>query len=191
VRLTAELLNISAGSESEPVRGSDVFVGGHGDWEGQRDGGTIHVTRLTTGEVHTNGGIPVGAAGLISGGVFVITGADVDLVENNGKVSTYGQNDMVLDNWGAVTTWTAKEPVTSHGASGIGFVNFGDIDTLEVQAPITTTGGGARGFNLYDGTLNKAVFHSIATTGDAVDLDGLEITAEKGEKIKRISPDEA
>ncbi|MDY5785713.1 MAG: hypothetical protein SPK16_06395, partial [Corynebacterium sp.] len=51
VRLTAELLDISAGSASEPVRGSGVFVGGHGDWEGQRDGGTIAVSRLRTGEI--------------------------------------------------------------------------------------------------------------------------------------------
>ena len=164
--LTAELLDISTGTKDEPVRGSGIFVGGHGDWEGQRDGGTIHVTTLRTGDIYTDGGISAGAADLISGGVFVITGADVDLVENAGKVTTYGQNDMVLDNWGAVKTWTAKDAVTSNGASGIGFVNFGDIDLLDVQAPFTTTGSGARGFNLYDGSLNKAVFHSIATTGD-------------------------
>lgn len=166
VRLSAELVNLSAGSEKEPVRGSGIFVGGHGDSEGQPDGGTVSVQRLSTGEIHTDGGISEGAADLISGGVFVISGANVDEVENLGQVTTYGQNDMVLDNWGAVKQWTAREAVTSHGASGIGFVNFGDIDSLVVDAPITTTGDGARGFNLYDGSLNSAVFHSIATTGD-------------------------
>lgn len=166
VKLTAELLDISAGSAERPVRGSGVFVGGHGDWNGKADGGTVAVTRVRTGEVHTDGGIPAATPDLISGGVFVITGAEVEHVESTGPVTTYGQNDMVLDNWGAVGTWTATAPVTSHGPSGIGFVNFGDIDTLDVQAPITTTGKGARGFNLYDGSLNRASFDSIATTGD-------------------------
>lgn len=90
----------------------------------------------------------------------------MEKVDSVGRVTTYGQNDMVLDNWGNVGTWTASEQVASHGPSGIGFVNFGDIDVLDVQAPILTTGKGARGFNLYDGSLNEARFASIATTGD-------------------------
>ncbi len=166
VQLTAELLDISAGSAEEPVRGSGVFVGGHGDWNGAADGGTIHVTQLRTGEIHTDGGIPEGTPDLISGGVFVISGAAVDNVTSAGPVTTYGQNDMVLDNWGSVATWTATAPVTSHGPSGIGFVNFGELTTLDVQAPIITTGKGARGFNLYDGSLDEARFESISTTGD-------------------------
>ncbi|GAA3040834.1 hypothetical protein GCM10010528_21530 [Gordonia defluvii] len=58
VRLTAELLDFSAGSAEEPVRGSGVFVGGHGDWNGTADGGTVHVTQLRTGQIHTDGRIP-------------------------------------------------------------------------------------------------------------------------------------
>ncbi|QUY62108.1 hypothetical protein [Gulosibacter molinativorax] len=166
VSLTAELLDISAGSAETPIRGSGVFVGGHGDWDGKADGGTIRVARLRTGEIHTDGGIPEGTPDLISGGVFVISGATVENVESVGPVTTYGQNDMVLDNWGAVHAWTATAPVTSHGPSGIGFVNFGDIGVLDVQSPIVTTGKGARGFNLYDGSLDEARFESIATTGD-------------------------
>lgn len=165
-KLTAELLDIAVGSEEKPVLGSGIFVGGHGDWEGTADGGTIDVTTLRTGEVHTDGGIVPGTPDLISGGVFVITGANVEKVDSVGRVTTYGQNDMVLDNWGNVGTWTASEQVASHGPSGIGFVNFGDIDVLDVQAPLLTTGKGARGFNLYGGSLNKARFASIATTGD-------------------------
>ncbi|WJY69109.1 hypothetical protein [Corynebacterium auris] len=74
------------------MHGSGVFVGGYGDWEGQRDGSTIAVTWMTTGGTHTDG-----AAALTSGVVFVITGADVETGENLGVVTTYGQNDMVLD----------------------------------------------------------------------------------------------
>jgi hypothetical protein len=121
---------------------------------------------LRTGEIHSDGGIAPGTPDLISGGVFVISGAVVEEVVNSGPVTTNGQNDMVLDNWGEVTNWTATAPVTSHGPSGIGFVNFGEIDRLDVQAAIETFGTGARGFNLYDGSLRHASFGSIATHGD-------------------------
>ena len=166
VTITAEILDVSIGSAATPVRGSGVFVGGHGDWDGKSDGGVLSVSTLRTGEVHTNGGIPPGTPDLISGGVFVISGARVEKVVNTGAVTTYGQNDMVLDNWGAVASWTAAAPVTSEGPSGIGFVNFGDIGLLDVKAPLVTHGKGARGFNLYDGSLGEARFESIATTGD-------------------------
>ncbi|KAA0024083.1 hypothetical protein [Antrihabitans cavernicola] len=166
VDITAELRNIAAGTEATPVRGSGVFVAGHTDWDGAADGGTLHVSTLTTGEIHTDGGIASGTPDLISGGVFVIGGAYVDEVINEGPVTTNGQNDMVLDTWGAVTNWTAKAPVTSNGPSGIGFVNFGDTGRLDVQAPIVTNGPGARAFNVYDGSLEHASFHSLVTHGD-------------------------
>lgn len=164
--ITAELLDITVGSARTPVRGSGVFVGGHGNWDGIADGGTVQVSTLRTGEIHANGGIPAGTPDLISGGVFVISGAVVQQVLNTGPVTTYGQNDMVLDNWGEVVNWTATAPITSNGPSGIGFVNFGAIDRLDVQSPIQTFGTGARGFNHYDGALRHASFKSIATHGD-------------------------
>lgn len=137
-----------------------------GDWDGKGAGGVLAVSQLRTGEIYTDGGIPAGPPDLISGGVFVISGARVEQVTTAGAVTTYGQNDMVLDNRGTVTTWTATGPVTSHGPSGIGFVNFGDIDLLDVHAPIRTLGKGVRGFNLYDGSLREARFAEIETTGD-------------------------
>ena len=166
VAITADLRGISAGSPASPVRGSGVFVGGHGDWDGHGDGGTLRVSSLRTGEIHTDGGIPAGTPDLISGGVFVISGAVVEEVVNEGPVTTYGQNDMVLDNWGDVDSWRATAPVTSRGPSGIGFVNFGRLGRLDVQAPVQTFGTGARGFNVYDGSLEHASFESIATHGD-------------------------
>lgn len=167
VTITAQILNVSAGTAAAPVRGCGVFVGGHGDWNGMADGGgVLNVSTLSTGEIHTDGGIAPGTPDLISGGVFVISGAFVENVVNEGPVTTNGQNDMVLDNWGSVQTWTAKASITSNGPSGIGFVNFGHIDLLDVQAPIQTNGPGARGFNVYDGSLREARFASIATHGD-------------------------
>lgn len=55
------------------------------------------MTRLTTGEIYTDGGIADGTADLISGGVFVISGAVVGAVTSEGPVTTLGQNEMVLD----------------------------------------------------------------------------------------------
>jgi hypothetical protein len=163
VRITASLKGISAGAAESPIRGSGVFVAGHGDRAGSADGGVVDVDVLRTGPIVTDGGIEPGTPDLISGGVFVVTGARAAAVINDGPVTTMGANDMVLDNWGEVGAWTARAPVTSHGPSGIGFVNFGTLDRLEVQAPVTTYGTGARGFNVYDGSLDSARFESITT----------------------------
>jgi hypothetical protein len=98
--------------------------------------------------------------------VFVVSGAFVDSVRNRGPVTTYGLNDMVLDNWGAIGQWIADEKITSYGPSGIGFVNFGTIDVLQANAPIETFGHGSRGFNVYTGTVNSAAFERVVTHAD-------------------------
>ena len=160
-RIAATLLGISAGSARAPVRGSGVFVAGLG-----ADGGQLEVDVLRTEEIHADGGIAPGTPDLISGGVFVVMGARVGEVVNAGAVTTYGANDMVLDNWGRVGRWTALAPITSHGPSAIGVVNFWAIDELRLGAVLETNGTGARGFNLYDGTLRRACFQRITTKGD-------------------------
>jgi hypothetical protein len=78
----------------------------------------------------------------VSGGVFVVYGVYADLVRNRGPVTTYGANDMVLDNWGIMDPWVADDKITSHGSSAIGFVNFGTINVLAMKAPIETFGQG-------------------------------------------------
>ena len=159
-RLTADLTGIRVGRPGAPVRGGGVFVGG------QPGGGSALVRRLETGEVDSDGAIASGVADRISGGVFVVIGAWVDEVVNRGPVTTYGVNDMVLDNWGSVERWTAHAAITSYGANAIGFVNFGDLGELKVLAPVQTFGGGARGFNVYAGTLRSAEFDRVTTHGD-------------------------
>jgi hypothetical protein len=160
-RITATLLGISAGSTATPVRGSGVFVAGSG-----AGGAQVEVDLLRTEEIHADGGIVAGTPDLISGGVFVVSGSRVGEVVNAGAVTTYGANDMVLDNWGRVGRWTALGPITSHGPSAIGVVNFGALDELTVSAALETNGTGARGFNLYDGTITRASFQQITTHGD-------------------------
>ena len=161
VKITVDLVGISAGRPDAPVQGSGVLVSGAGD-----KGGKILVRRLETGAIYSNGGIAAGTANRISGGVFTAYGAVVDSAHTRGPVTTYGANDMVLDNWGVVDRWVSYEKATSYGPSGIGFVNFGAINSLKVKAPIETFGEGARGFNVYSGTIGSAEFDRIVTHGN-------------------------
>lgn len=167
--VTADLRGIAAGRDGAPVRGTGVFVAG-----AARDGGgRLEVGVLETGPVFSDAGIREGSHDTISGGVFVVYGAHVREVVNRGTVTTYGANDMLLDNWGAVDAWTAEKPLTSYGRNGVGFVNFGSVGVLRVTAPIETHGMGARGFNVYplDGhsgpSVETAEFDRITTHGDA------------------------
>lgn len=159
-RITADLTGISAGRAGTPVHGSGVFVGG------TPGGGRLMVRRLETGEVHNDGGIAPGTPDRISGGVFTVHGAWVDSVRNRSPVTTYGPNDMVLDNWGTVERWQADGKITSYGPSGIGFVNFGDVGVLRIDGVIETFGLGARGFNVYAGTVRDAEFERVVTRAD-------------------------
>ena len=178
VTITADLTGLTVGLAGAPVHGGGVFVAGAGD-----AGGRLLITRLETGEVHSDGGIPPGTANRISGGVFTVSGAVVDQVRNRGPVTTYGPNDMVLDNWGVVDRWIAEAKVTSHGPSGIGFVNFGTLRTLQLLAPIETFGGGARGFNIYAGSLEEAEFDRVVTHGDGA--VGVQISQPVGRIVVR------
>jgi hypothetical protein len=159
-RITADLTAISAGRSGAPVRGSGVFVAG------TPGGGRTIVRRLETGEIHSDGGIAPGTPDRISGGVFTVHGAWVDFVRNVGPVTTYGANDMVLDNWGTVERWQADGKITSYGPSGIGFVNFGYVEVLRVDGVIETFGLGARAFNVYAGTVRDAEFERVVTWAD-------------------------
>ena len=179
VIISADLIGISAGRNGTPARGGGVFIGGAGE-----TGGRLMVHRLETGAVYSDGGILPGTSDCISGGVFVVHGAAADLVRNRGPVTTYGANDMVLDNWGMVDCWVAEGKITSHGPSGIGFVNFGTINSLQVNAPIETFGQGARGFNVYSGSVNSAQFERIVTHADGA--VGIQISQPVGQiKVRR------
>jgi hypothetical protein len=131
--------------------------------------------------VYSDGGIVAGTADRILGGVFTVSGAVVDSVHNVGPVTTYGSNDMVLDNWGEVDRWIAEAKVTSHGPSAIGFVNFGSINVLEVRALIETFGEGSRGFNVYDGVVQSAEFEPVVTHANGA--VGIQISR----PVRRIS----
>ncbi|MGO4739721.1 hypothetical protein AB4099_24445 [Bosea sp. 2KB_26] len=178
VVVSADLVGLSAGRNGAPVRGGGIFVSGAGD-----TGGRLIVRRLETEAVYSDGGIEPGTADQITGGVFTVHGAHVDVVRNRGPVVTYGVNDMALDNWGVVDRWTAEEKITSHGPSGIGFVNFGIVHELRVNALIETFGQGARGFNVYTGTVNLAEFDRVVTHADGA--VGIQISQPIGRLVVR------
>jgi hypothetical protein len=172
--ITADLTEISTGRPNSPVRGSGIFVSGAGE-----TGGRLLVRRLETGVIHCDAGIAHGTPDRISAGVFTSYGAIVDLVRTRGRVTTYGPNDMALDNWGVVDRWISEEKITTYGPSGIGFVNFGAINSLTLNGPIETFGQGARGFNVYSGTLKFAEFDRIVTRGNGA--VGIQISQPVGE----------
>ena len=178
VVVSADLVGLSAGRSGAPVLGSGVFVSGAGD-----TGGRLVVRRLETDAVYSDGKIAPGTPDQITGGVFTVYGAHVDLVRNHGPVVTYGVNDMVLDNWGVVDRWIAEEKITSYGPSGIGFVNFGIVNELRVNALIETFGQGARGFNVYTGTVSLADFDRVVTHADGA--VGIQISQPVGRIIVR------
>lgn len=175
-RITAEVAGISIGRHNAPVLGSGVFVGGYG-----AQGGSLHLQRLETGPIYVDGRIKPGTPDQITGGVFVVHGAEADLVNCLGPVSTFGPNDMALDNWGSVDRWYAAEKVTTYGPSGIGFVNFGRTREIQLAAPIETFGQGARGFNVYAGWVDRAEFARIVTHGDGA--VGVQISRPIGDLV--------
>lgn len=188
--VSAELRGITVGRAGLPVRGSGILVGG------TLEGGGVSVSILETGEIHSDGGIAPGTPDRISGGVFVLQGTDVDEVRNLGAVTTYGPNDMALDNWGRVEQWHAHKKVTSYGPSGIGFVNLGELGKLALDALLETHGLGACGFNsgevggpktkypgerspiLCAGTVQQATFERVVTRGDGA--VGIQISVPVG-----------
>jgi hypothetical protein len=178
IGISARLKGLSIGRESAPVFGSGILLSGAGF-----NGGRLLARLLETESVYSHGQIAPGTSDVITGGVFVAYGAVVDLVRNRGPVVTYGVNDMVLDNWGAVDHWIAEDKLTSYGSSSIGFVNFGSLNELWVNAPIETFGKGARGFNIYGGTLNNATFDRITTHADGA--AGVQISTPIGRLVVR------
>jgi hypothetical protein len=178
VKITANLVGLSVGRLGAPVLGGGIFVSGAGE-----TGGQLSLQHLQTNAVYSDGRIEPGTADLISAGVFVVYGANVDLVVNRGPVITYGANDMALDNWGTVDRWISKDKIATYGPSGVGFVNFGRIDQLIVNAPIETFGTGSRGFNVYAGTIRHAEFDRIVTHADGA--VGVQISQPVGRLILR------
>jgi hypothetical protein len=172
--INAAIKQVSIGRQHAPVLGSGVFIAGFNE-----TGGSVQLEELVTDDIYSNGMIPFGQPNLITGGIFILTGASAKNIYSKGSVTTYGVNDMVLDVWGNVGHWITEKPIESYGTSGIGFVNFGNVEHFQAKEEIVTYGSGARGFNQYDGTIDYASFKSITTHGDG--SIGMQISKPVGE----------
>lgn len=174
--ISVSIEGITLGQEGAPVLGGGIFICGSGNEKGK-----VYVRSLETEAIFTDGKIAAGTPDRITGGVFTLYDVHCDYVCNYGPVTTYGANDMVLDNWGYVGRWIAEEKLTSFGSSGIGFVNFGIINEITIDSTIETFGLGARGFNVYTGTVSIAEFDRIVTHGDGA--VGIQISQPVGSII--------
>lgn len=139
VVITADLRGLSAGSEQSPVRGCGVFVGGHGDWEGRGDGGVLNVSTLRTGEIHTDGGTPPGTPDLISGGVFVISGAVVEEASFE-SIATHGDGSTGVQVSKPLPRLEIERDLTTVDGEGMSLVKGGQM-TLRAVAPSVKAGG--------------------------------------------------
>lgn len=174
--ITASIDNLSIGSEGHPAIGSGVFISGFND-----QGGRVDIDQMTLGDVYSTGLIPQGVADFITGAVFVVYGAHISHLIQNGKTVTYGVNDMVLDAWGQVDEWVVNDDVISYGQSGVGFVNFGTVNHFKANKAISTYGTGARAYNQYDGTLKEGYFAGIQTFNNGA--VGIQISKKVGKLV--------
>ncbi|WP_019929173.1 hypothetical protein [Nocardia sp. BMG111209] len=174
VVVTADLLDIGAGTVEHPIRGCGVLVCG------APGAGTLGVKRLRTNEIHADGHIPPTTTDLIGGGLLVLSGAQIGHVVAAGPVTTYGHNDLAFDNWGEVAQWTVQGPVRSKGTGGSGFRNRGAITRLEFLGSLETFGHRANGFDLECGSMGEATFTTIVTHGDG------SIGARIGCRLRRL-----
>jgi hypothetical protein len=137
--ITADLTEISTGRPNSPVHGSGIFVSGAGE-----TGGRLLVRRLETGVIHCDARIAHGTPDRISAGVFPSYGAIVDLVRTHGRVTTYGPNDMALDNWGVVDRWISEEKIavagglSTHGSAVAPLDVEGSVESLFLKGGVTT-----------------------------------------------------
>lgn len=79
-------------------------------------------------------------------GVFVVSAAKVRRVENVGPATTHGQNDMVLDTTGAMSTSGSPPRRSCPPVPRVSASSTSETSAAEATGPIVTTGSGARGW---------------------------------------------
>jgi hypothetical protein len=159
--LTAELQNISIGSEQTPVLGGGVFLSGSGVINASR----LSLDAIEIRSVYADSGLPEGTTDRVAAAVFVLHNARVVRLHCLGAIETFGPNCVGLDNWGVVEDWIAEFDVRSHGPSAIGIVNAGELKSLQVKGVVETFGRGARGMSIYSDSGSFQI-GSIVTHGD-------------------------
>jgi hypothetical protein len=128
VTITAELLDVRAGTAEAPVRGSGVLVGG------LRGGGTLRVPTLSTGEIQ-----PITSHGP-SGIKFVNFGA-IDRVDVRAPIQTFGTGARGFNFYAGTLRHASFHSIATHGDGSIGIQVGGELPALEIAGDLTTDGG--------------------------------------------------
>lgn len=170
---------MAAGSEQTPVRGSGVFVGGRGTDDGKAFGGTLRVTELTTGEIHTDGGIapghtrshqrwslrhqPITSCG--PSGLGFVNFSDIGTLEERAPTQTFGKGARGFNLYDGSLGEAIFESIETHGDGSIGVQLSRPLPKLTIVKDLSTEGG--EGLSLVKGvqmTL-KAIALSIKPGG--------------------------
>ena len=88
-------------------------------------------------------------------------------LNNYGRITCYGNNEIALYNWGTVERWSVTERIETHGGNGSGLVNAANIGKITFTKEIETFGPGARGFYMFAGVIKDIHFERILTHGNA------------------------
>ena len=178
VRITANVIGVSAGRAGSPVLGGGVFLGGAGE-----TGGRLAVQHLQTNAAYSDGRIEPGTADQDFRRRFCGLRSERATCREQRTGYHVWSERYGSRHWGFVDRWISKDQVTTFGPSGVGFVNFGQINELVTLAPIETFGLGARGFNVYSGTVRSGDFDRIVTHADGA--VGVQISQPVGRLIFR------
>ncbi|MEV5840177.1 hypothetical protein [Nocardia sp. NPDC052112] len=183
--ITADLRGISVGRPDAPVVGSGVSIFGAtpitvptpdgtpiGDVLHDRSqhptSGSVRVSTLETGALHTDGGLnPLGTdrAQVGSGAVFIGAQAPIDRMHVGGPITTRGLNAGGVDLFSDINSVTFDGPIETFGPTGIAIVSWPHVGMLTANGPVTTHGLGARGLNVYAGHIDTVRMHDISTDG--------------------------
>lgn len=160
--IEADITHFSCGSETKPVAGSGLLLCGKGDKSGR-----IKSTVISCGHIYTKGAIAQGISTLVAAGVSIGYQVLVKNLNNYGRITCYGANEMGIYNWGTVERWSITDRIETHGPNGCGIINAGNIGKMTFTHEIETFGVGARGFYMFDGVAKDIHFERIVTRGDA------------------------
>jgi hypothetical protein len=165
VVITAELLDIAAGTAEQPARGSGVFVGGHGNVQGKGDGGQASFDSIATmgdgavgvqvskplpllevrGDIRTSGGEGMS---LVKGvqvrlkaiALSVKPGANVGAVRVGGQIETVGADVVSVEIDGKLDEIQVRGGIAARGPRSDAVHVRGDVPGLGAVAVTAANG---------------------------------------------------
>jgi hypothetical protein len=174
VRITARLTGVSAGSKESPIRGSGVFVAGHGDWSGRADG-SLASARFQSITTHGDGAVGIQVSKDlpvldITDSVTTFGGQGTSLVR--GKQTQLSAIAVSIMPGGRIGRLAAGGPLSTHGDQVVTLDVQGALGELKVQHGITASG---------------VASDAVRLTGEIPGLNEITVTAAHGQAIARLA----